>query len=584
MKNEKEQKTNFKNFKIVWQYLKDDKLKLFLHILIVACSVLPSVITAYIWGHALEALIGQNFELFTIYVAAYSGLLVTFYGLLEIPREFLYQDLEIKFIKRVSFDLYKKIDDLPARAFEEMGVGELTNRLNGDTSCVIELLVYLIRMLVKLLLVLAIFIFAFFISWVLVVEFIVFAVVMGLIADVYFPKIKKKQESIKEESDQYSKISTENITGIREIKSLGIKDSIERNISKILDKLYGHTKSIKRQETVYYALNNAVFFLLSFVVFITCGHLFMEGKISYSLFIMMETLLFRIDDVVESLADFGVNYNKVLVSLNRIDEILSDRLYKPDVYGSVVLDKPQGEVEFKSVSFKYSKDEDYTLNDLNLKIEPNKKNAIVGKSGNGKTTIFNLLLRYFDVKEGQLLIDGIDIKELTEKSLHETISVIRQSPFLFNMSIFDNFKIVKDDITLEEIREVCKRAYIDEYIMSLPKKYDTLIGEGGINLSGGQKQRLAIARTLLLNTKIILFDEATSALDNVSQEYIKKTIDNLVKDHTVIIIAHRLSTIIDADVINVIDKGTVVGKGKHKELLKNNKVYRSLYETESSED
>ena len=179
-------------------------------------------------------------------------------------------------------------------------------------------------------------------------------------------------------------------------------------------------------------------------------------------------------------------------------------------------------------------------------------------------------------------IDGIDIKELTEECLHETISVIRQSPFLFNMSIFDNFKIVKDDITLEEIREVCKRAYIDEYIMSLPKKYDTIIGEGGINLSGGQKQRLAIARTLLLNTKIILFDEATSALDNVSQEYIKKTIDDLVKDHTVIIIAHRLSTIIDADVINVIDKGTVVGKGKHKELLKNNEVYRSLYETEES--
>ena len=147
----------------------------------------------------------------------------------------------------------------------------------------------------------------------------------------------------------------------------------------------------------------------------------------------------------------------------------------------------------------------------------------------------------------------------------------------------ENFRIVKEDVTLEEIREVCKKAYIDDYIMSLPNKYETIIGEGGVNLSGGQKQRLAIARTLLLNTKIILFDEATSALDNESQEYIKKTIDDLVKDHTVIIVAHRLSTIIDADVINVIDKGKLVGSGKHKKLLETCKAYSDLYMMENDE-
>ena len=129
---------------------------------------------------------------------------------------------------------------------------------------------------------------------------------------------------------------------------------------------------------------------------------------------------------------------------------------------------------------------------------------------------------------------------------------------------------------------MCKKAYIDDYVMSLPKKYDTIIGEGGVNLSGGQKQRIAIARTLLLNTKIILFDEATSALDNESQEYIKKTIDSLVKDHTIIIVAHRLSTIVDADIINIIDKGKLVDSGTHKELLKNSEIYKGLYLMESS--
>lgn len=145
----------------------------------------------------------------------------------------------------------------------------------------------------------------------------------------------------------------------------------------------------------------------------------------------------------------------------------------------------------------------------------------------------------------------------------------------------DNFRLVKDDVTLEEVKEVCKKAYIDEYIESLPNGYETIVGEGGINLSGGQKQRIAIARTLLLNTKIILFDEATSALDNESQEYIKKTIDDLVKDHTIIIVAHRLSTIVDADIIHVINQGKLECSGTHKELLKKSQAYNSLYQIES---
>ena len=219
---------------------------------------------------------------------------------------------------------------------------------------------------------------------------------------------------------------------------------------------------------------------------------------------------------------------------------------------------------------------------MNLKIDSNKKIAIVGKSGNGKSTIFNLLLRYFDSSIGSILIDGINIKDLTEESLRKNISIIRQAPFLFNESILDNFRYVKKNATLKEIRGVCKRAYIDDYIMSLPKKYNTVIGEGGVNLSGGQKQRIAIARTLLLNTKIILFDEATSALDNESQEYIKRTIDSLVTNHTVIIVAHRLSTIIDADVINVIDKGKLVASGTHNHLINNSLIYKNLYNSESS--
>ena len=572
----------FSTFKILFHYLKDEKLKMFIYILLVLFTYIPSLVTAYFWGIALEALISKNFNDFVLYLAIWEGIYIFFYTILQIPRDTLYNYLEIKFTKNVSKDLYKKIDMLPAKAFEEIGVGEFINRLYTDPDRVMELLQKLIRLICKALVVVVVLIVSFKISLLLGCEILVFGFIMGFISFKFFPKIKKTQESIKKESDNYVKVATENITGIREIKSLGIKKNIENNIFNILDNLFSHNKKIKKYEVIYYSLNNLTYFILQFIILFTAGYYTVTGKIAYSLFIVLETYIWRIDEVVESISDFGVNYNKVTVSLKRISEIVNNKLYDDEKFGDVVLENVKGDIQFSNVKFKYSEDEDYTLKGLNLKIVPNKKIAIVGRSGNGKSTLFNLLLRYFDATSGNITIDGVNICDLTEEDLRKNISIIRQTPFLFNLSIFDNFKLVKEDVTLEEVRKYCKEAYIDSYIMSLPDKYDTIIGEGGINLSGGQKQRLAIARTLLLNTKIILFDEATSALDNESQEYIKKTIDNLVKDHTIVIVAHRLSTIVDADVINVIDKGKLEATGTHEELLKKSKVYKNLYSNENT--
>lgn len=572
----------YNNFKILWHYLKDEKPRLILYMLLVLSSYLPVLFAAYFWGKALEFLILKDIMGFIKYLALWEGIYILLFAFLQIPRDKIYNYLEIKFIENVSMDLYKKIDCLPAKAFEDIGVGEFINRLYNDPDRVMELLAKLIKLICKALVVVAILILAFSISWVIGLEIVIFGIVMGYISTKYFPKIKKTQEQIKKQSDAYVKTATENITGIREIKSLGIKKNIEKSINGRLNALFTDTKKIKNHEVWYYGFNNLAYFTLQFVILLTCGYFFIQGKITYATFIMMEMYIWRIDEVVESISEFGVSYNKVTVSLKRIDEIIYNRLYEDEHFGKKTLVNNAGVIEFKNVKFKYSEDEDYTLNGLNLKVVPNKKIAIVGKSGNGKSTIFNLLLRYFDSTTGEILIDGINIKHLTEKSLRENISIIRQAPFLFNLTILENFKLVKPNVTLKEVRKYCKEAYIDDYIMSLPNKYNTVIGEGGINLSGGQKQRLAIARTLLLNTKIILFDEATSALDNESQEYIKKTINNLVKDHTIIIVAHRLSTIVDADIINIIDKGKLESSGTHEELLKTSKVYKTLYSNETS--
>ena len=567
-------------FKLLWRYLKNDKFKILLYMFLILLNYLPSLISAFFWGKALECLIIKDISNFSIYLIIWTTIYIIFYTFLQIPTQKIYNYLSIKFMKYISYDLYKKIDNLPAIAFEDIGVGEFINRLYDDIDRIMTLLAQLIKLICQSIVVVFVFVLSFSISIYLGGELVVFALIMGLISYNFFPKIKKTQKDIKKESDEYVKAATENITGIREIKALGIKKNIEKNIFDRLIVLFKHNKKMKNYEIAYYSLNNFIYFILQFGILITCGYFVIEGKVEYSVFIMLDMYIWRVDNVVENLSDFGVNYNKVKVSLNRLDEIINNRLYEDEKFGNINLVNTNGVIEFKNVYFKYRKEEEYTLKDLNLKLDTNKKIAIIGRSGNGKSTIFNLLLRYFDASEGLITIDGVNIEELSEKSLRDNISIIRQNPFLFNLSIKDNFKLIKKDISLKEIRKYCKDAYIDDYIMSLPKKYDTIIGEGGINLSGGQKQRLAIARTLMLNTKIILFDEATSALDNESQEYIKKSIDDLVKNHTIIIVAHRLSTIIDADIIHVIDSGRLVGSGTHEELLKSNQIYQKLYNNE----
>ena len=569
-----------KSFKLLLHYLKEDRFKLIIYVLLVLMSYLPVLLAAYFWGMAIEELLIKNLWGFTKYLLIWNGIYIFCYSILQIPRDKLYNYFEIKFMKNVSHDMYMKIDNLPAIAFEDIGVGEYINRLYNDTDRIMSLLNSLIKLICKGLVAIVLLIFSFTISYILGIEIIIFGLGMGFISYHFFPKIKKTQEEIKKISDDYVKTATENITGIREIKSLGIKKNIEKNIFQRLNEMFMKEKKIRNYEVWYYSLNNLSYFVLQFIILFTAGKFFVEGKIVYAIFTMLDSYIWRIDEVVESISEFGVNYNKVTVSLKRIDDVVNNRLYQDEKFGKKKLDKVIGNITFNNVNFKYRDDELYSLNDFNLKIETGKKVAIVGRSGNGKSTIFNLLLRYFDVSMGNILIDNVDIKDLSEESLRGSISIIRQSPFLFNLSIMDNFRLVKENVSLKEVREVCKEAYIDEYIMSLPNGYDTIIGEGGVNLSGGQKQRIAIARTLLLNTKIILFDEATSALDNESQDYIKKTIDNLVKNHTIIIVAHRLSTIVDADIIHVIDKGKVVDSGTHKELLKNSKVYGRLYKME----
>lgn len=480
-------------------------------------------------------------------------------------------------MEKIGCAVYEKVGLLPARAFEEKSSGEFINRITNDSSTIADSFRQILRITISLFTCAIVFIYICFNSWVVALEVIIYLVLFYIISHKYLPSIKEKQKEINKEKDRAVAEVSESVRGIREIRALGIRKSMNDNFKNIVRNIYFKINKQMITERNYNAWIYILNCTLEFVIFTTCILLIINKTGSFAFFMAMTYYVYRFMNTIELMMNLSTSIQKMKVSIERLSEILDNKLYKDEKFGIVSKTDILGNIEFKNITFKYPNEEKEIFEEFNLTIPTGKKVAIVGKSGQGKTTIFNLLLRYFDSDTGVILVDDIPIEDFTEDSLRENIAIIRQEPFIFNKTILENLKIIDPYMSLKKIRNACKLAEIDEYIMSLPNKYDTMIGEGGINLSGGQKQRLAIARALLKNSKIILFDEATSALDNDNQSKIKQAIDNLVKDHTIIIVAHRLSTIIDADVIYLIDGGKVVASGTHKQLLKKSLIYKNLY-------
>lgn len=480
-------------------------------------------------------------------------------------------------MEKIGCAVYEKVGLLPARAFEEKSSGEFINRITSDSSTIADSFRQILRITISLLTCAIVFIYICFNSWIVALEVIIYLVLFYIISHKYLPSIKEKQKEINKEKDRAVAEVSESVRGIREIRALGIRKSMNDNFKNIVRNIYFKINKQMITERNYNAWIYILNCTLEFVIFTTCILLIINKTGSFAFFMAMTYYVYRFMNTIELMMNLSTSIQKMKVSIERLSEILDNKLYKDEKFGIVSKTDILGNVEFKNITFKYPNEKKEIFEEFNLTIPTGKKVAIVGKSGQGKTTIFNLLLRYFDSDAGVILVDDIPIEDFTEDSLRENIAIIRQEPFIFNKTILENLKIIDPYMSLKKIRNACKLAEIDEYIMSLPNKYDTMIGEGGINLSGGQKQRLAIARALLKNSKIILFDEATSALDNDNQSKIKQAIDNLVKDHTIIIVAHRLSTIIDADVIYLIDGGKVVASGTHKQLLKKSLIYKNLY-------
>lgn len=424
-----------------------------------------------------------------------------------------------------------------------------------------------------------VFLYVFYLNFYLGIITIIGTICVYIVEKKAMNKWTSYRKRINKARDKNTTVINEAIKGVHDIKLLNIVSYFKTRIFNNFDDMYKDTINSHKVDNNYVFLRDFVCDMFTFGV-IALSIIFLKNDImNISGVIALFMYKDRLFTSVLHLAWSERELKEFTLSAERIFEVI-EKLPKEE-YGNIHVRELKGNIEFKNVKFSYDKDE--ILKGINFTINEKDTVAIVGKSGSGKTTIINLLSKLYEVNSGKILIDGHNVNDLDKSSLRNNIAVITQKPYLFNVSIKENLIMTCPYASMKQIENVCKICEIHDYIMSLPKQYDTLVGEGGVNLSGGEAQRIAIARALLMKNNIILFDEATSALDNETQANIQKAINNISNEYTMIIIAHRLSTIKDCNKIIVIDDGKVVGEGTHNDLYENNEIYRTLYENELSE-
>ena len=345
--------------------------------------------------------------------------------------------------------------------------------------------------------------------------------------------------------------------------------------------IYGLIEKLKKMTIIQIRATPIMEILTGFIIagFIYySGYLVMEGKIGINNFFSFLAAMMLAYQPIRSLASINIVVNQGFAAAKRIFEIIDTKISIREDENSENLTIKNASISFKNVNFSYPSSDQHAVKNLNLVIKGGSTAALVGHSGAGKSTIFNLLPRFYDPQIGSILIDDQNIGKVSLQSLRKNISLVSQDITLFDDTVISNIAYANLHASKEEVMEAAKLAAAEDFINNLPNKLETVIGENGVRLSGGQKQRLSIARALLKNSPIILLDEATSSLDAESENQVQQAISNLTKNKTTIIIAHRLSTIMNADTIFVLNNGEIVASGKHKELLNTSKIYKNLYD------
>lgn len=573
----KTQKINLlKNIKRLWKYIKTSRFNLIGYLLVsitegIISAILPLIsakIILNLTNGLMNQLVLSALAVFIIDMIAYT---------LGYLKGYFYYKIYLKTLVDLQVAIARETLKIEISEIDKSTTGLFIDRLNNDTKEIsgvfMEYSYWMSYVISNLGVLVAIFI--------LNKYLFIYAVIVSLIIFAINKKRLRRQYEIEKDlkvlQEKKTSLTSEIIRGIRDIKVLNASNNVlEKTMAKIKDAANEESKNLNVHRS-YFTLENYFRGISDFALILFGIFLYNNSLITIPTFVIIYNYQSKVKNLLIGVVNLLEYNKKFALAANRIFEVIDNHKFKKETFGNTEVNKLEGNIKFKNIVFGYDKNKK-VLNKLNFEIKPNETVAFVGKSGVGKSTIFSLITKLYHADSGNIYLDKHNINDLTCDSIRNNMSIITQNPYIFNFSIKENLQLAKENATMKEIREACKMACIDDYIMSLPKKYNTILGENGVILSGGQKQRIAIARALLTKTEIILFDEATSALDNETQNEIQQAIRNMKGEYTILIIAHRLSTVVDSDKIFVVDEGKVVDSGTHKELLKKCEFYRHLYE------
>ena len=573
----KKNKSKFiKNAKKTWTFIRESKANLIWYVIV---SIIEGIIGAIL--PLFSAAIILNITDGIIPQLMISALAVLIVELLSYTMYYfkasLYQKIYQKTLVNLQMAVARETLKLEIKEIDKSSSGVFIDRLNRDTGDISGMFMeytywtsYVITNIGVLFAICVLnkylFVYALFTS-----------VCIFIINKVRLDKQYTIQKHLRTIQEKKTGLTGELVRGIRDIKVLNASDALLKQTSDKVIETSNEEIKMLNVKRVYQYIENNLRTICDFIFIIIGCVLYKNSLLTIPSFVIIYNYQAKVKNLLTGIVQI-VEYNKkFVVASDRIYEIIENKKFDKEKFGSLNIKKLNGNIKFDNVSFGYNKN-NKIINEMSFEVKANQKVAFVGKSGAGKTTIFSLITQLYKHNSGNIYIDGYNIKKLTKDSLRNNISIITQNPYVFNFSIKDNLLLARRNATMEEIRNSCKMACIDNYIMSLPNKYNTIVGENGIVLSGGQKQRLAIARALLTKSPIILFDEATSALDNETQEEIQNAIKNLEGKYTILIVAHRLSTIIDCNKIFVVNDGKIIASGSHKTLLAKSEFYKNLYE------
>lgn len=475
-------------------------------------------------------------------------------------------------------DMFDHLQKLSFTFFDNTKVGQLMSRMTSDLFDVAEWAHHFPEMV---LMTVVKFVASFFIFATMDIRFAVAIFILMPLMILFTKKSRTKmRDTFKEGRHQVGEINArieDSLLGVRVVRSF-TNEKIEKEKFSKGNEAYVHIRNKSHKYMSQFHATVKLIDGITYISVIALGALLMkDGIMSPGDFAASLLLISTLLGSIRTIVDFSEQFSRGVTGVERFVEIMNEEPEIVDSDNAVDIENVQGEIEFRDVSFSYVKGEKQILNNLNLKIRKGGNVALVGPSGGGKTTLCNLIPRFYEAESGEILLDGKNIKDITLRSLRSNIGVVAQDVYLFSGTIRDNLVYGKADATDEELIEATKKAGAHEFISALPDGYDTYIGERGVKLSGGQKQRISIARVFLKNPPVLLLDEATSALDNESEKLVQESLERLAKGRTTLTIAHRLTTIRNADEIVVLTEDGIAEQGSHSELMQKGGIYSNMY-------